>query len=69
MDLPKYRAKWAVKEAAFAKEGVVPYSVFKPGESKGVLVTTIEDGTRGDLSQQLTETIRFIRGEDSGLLI
>ncbi len=64
MDLPKYRAKWAVKEAAFAKEGIVPYGDFKPGESKGVLVTTIEDGTRGDLSQQVAATIRLIRSEE-----
>lgn len=65
MDLPKYRKKWDVKKEAFAKEGIVPYKDFKPGQSKGILVTTIEDGLRDDLSQQIGSTVRLIQGEDA----
>jgi hypothetical protein len=63
MDLSSYRARWAKKLAGYVNAGIVPYDQFKPGESKGVLVTTIEDGTRGDLSEQIAVTLKLIIGE------
>jgi hypothetical protein len=65
MDLPNYREKWAIKKQAFAEEGIVLYEDFKPGQSNGILVTTIEDGLRDDLSEQIASTIGLIQGEDA----
>lgn len=63
MDLPRYRQRWAVKERAYAKEGIVPLKSFKPAKSKGILLTTVEDGSRGDLGEQIAEAIRTLKGE------
>ena len=63
MDLADYRARWVKKLAGYANAGIVPSQQFKPGESKGVLLTTIEDGSRGDLSEQIASTLRIIASE------
>lgn len=63
MDLAGYRARWAKKLAGYARAGIVPHHEFIQGGSKGILVTTIEDGTRGDLSDQIASTLELITGE------
>lgn len=63
MDLAGYRNRWAKKLAGYANAGIVSHHEFKPGVSTGILVTTIEDGTRGDLSDQIANTLKLIAGE------
>lgn len=64
MDLLDYRQRWNAKEAAYRKAGIVPHNEFVPGRSKGILVTTIEDGSRSDLSDQIANTLHLISGEE-----
>jgi hypothetical protein len=64
IDLAGYRTRWAKKLAGYANARIAQHHQFKPGESKGILVTTIEDGTRGDLSEQIAITLKRKRSID-----
>ncbi|TXC85564.1 AAA family ATPase [Paraburkholderia azotifigens] len=61
MDLKSYRDNWAIKQLAYQSEGIVPPRDYVPGKSRGVLVTTIEDGVKTNLSEQISATIELLK--------
>jgi hypothetical protein len=63
MDLEQYRERWARKLKGYENAGIVPLERYKPHVNAGVLLTTVEDGSRGDLSDQVYKTIQTITGE------
>lgn len=63
MDLEEYRERWARKLKGYENAGIVPLEQYNPNVCAGVLLTTVEDGSRGDLSDQVYKTIQTITGE------
>lgn len=61
MNSPQYVDRWNRKEAAYRSMGIVPASEFEYGKCSGVLVTTVEDGKRRDLSDQIDAVIALCR--------
>jgi hypothetical protein len=58
-----YRQRWAHKLNGYSQAGIVPFEQFQPGVSAGELLTTVEDGSRGDLSEQIYNTLQIITGD------
>jgi hypothetical protein len=61
MNLPEYRTRWLSKEDAYREAGFVPADSFDLSTSSGVLLTTVEDGERRDLSDQVGKVIQRIK--------
>lgn len=61
MNSDQYVERWERKEAAYRSLGIVPPNEFEYGKSAGVLVTTVEDGERRDLSEQVDAAIALCR--------
>lgn len=61
MQLHEYKERWKNKLAAYRKEKIVPIEEYDPASSKGILLTTIEDGLRTDLSEQIGKAVEIIK--------
>lgn len=61
MNSPEYVKRWMSKEQAYRAAGFASVDSFGTATSAGVLLTTVEDGERRDLSEQIDQAIERIK--------
>lgn len=63
MNSNDYKRKWSTKLSAYLAAGVAQYcDETRNGSSSKILLTTVEDGVRRDLSDQIDQAIATIKG-------